>query len=375
MEKTDSKIPSISIVIPAHNEEKRIGPTLRSYGKFFNNLKNKNILDYEIIVVINNTQDKTLDIVKKAAKINLNIKYLDFKQGGKGFAIIEGFKKALKSKKGLIGFVDADASTSPVAYYDLIKNIHKDDAIIASRYLKGSVVNPKQTLKRIFVSRVFNLLIKTLFLMPYKDTQCGAKILTREATEKISASEQALRESYALTIEGWAKALELRDGETARHSKEVVQLCVRLGRAMGLSKAELEQVYYGAHLHDIGKLAIRDGILLKPGPLSPEEWEVMRTHPAMAKSMLEAIPYLRGALAIPYGHHERWDGSGYPQGLRGEDIPLAARIFAVVDVWDALTNDRPYRKAWSPEQTRAYIIEQSGKQFDPAVVEKFLRLV
>ena len=193
--------------------------------------------------------------------------------------------------------------------------------------------------------------------------------------EKISASEQALRESYALTIEGWAKALELRDGETARHSKEVVQLCVRLGGAMGLSKAELEQVYYGAHLHDIGKLAIRDGILLKPGPLSPEEWEVMRTHPAMAKSMLEAIPYLRGALAIPYGHHERWDGSGYPQGLRGEDIPLAARIFAVVDVWDALTNDRPYRKAWSPEQTRAYIIEQSGKQFDPAVVEKFLRLV
>ena len=155
MEKTDSKIPSISIVIPAHNEEKRIGPTLRSYGKFFNNLKNKNILDYEIIVVINNTQDKTLDIVKKAAKINLNIKYLDFKQGGKGFAIIEGFKKALKSKKGLIGFVDADASTSPVAYYDLIKNIHKDDAIIASRYLKGSVVNPKQTLKRIFVSKLY----------------------------------------------------------------------------------------------------------------------------------------------------------------------------------------------------------------------------
>jgi glycosyltransferase involved in cell wall biosynthesis len=186
MEKSNnSKKPSISIVIPAHNEEKRIGPTLESYGKFFNDLKNKNSLDYEIIIVINNTKDKTLEIVKKAAAKNKNISYLNFKQGGKGFAIIEGFKKALKSNKSLIGFVDADASTSPEAYYDLIKNIDSYDAIIASRYVSGAKVNPKQSLRRIFVSRVFNLLVRTLFIMPYKDTQCGAKILTREATEKV----------------------------------------------------------------------------------------------------------------------------------------------------------------------------------------------
>lgn len=176
----------LTIVMPAYNEEKRIAQTLEEYGKFFTNLKQKGKIDPEILIVINNTKDKTEEIVKIYQKKYKIIKYLNFKQGGKGFAIIEGFKEALKDKKtSFIGFVDADASTSPEAYYDLIKNIKNYDAIIANRYAKDSIVKPKQSFSRIFVSRVFNILVRLLFLLPYRDTQCGAKVLTRNATEKI----------------------------------------------------------------------------------------------------------------------------------------------------------------------------------------------
>jgi len=170
----------ICIVIPAHNEEKRIGQTLKEYGRFFHYVKE----DVEILVIINNTQDATEDIVKQYQEQYPFIRYLNFKEGGKGFAIIEGFKEALKGNFDLIGFVDADLATSPEAYYDLINNI-KEDGIIASRYLKESIVNPRQTLSRIFVSRIFNLLIRILFMMPYRDTQCGAKLFTSKSIESI----------------------------------------------------------------------------------------------------------------------------------------------------------------------------------------------
>lgn len=176
----------ISIIIPAYNEEKRIGKTLEEYERFFRDLKKKKLFDFEIIVVINNTKDRTEEIVKKSCKKYKEIKYLNFKQGGKGFAIIEGFKEALKNKKNeLIGFVDADLATIPQAYYELVKNIGRYDAIIGSRYVKGAVVEPKQTMQRIFVSRVFNFLIRSLFLMNYRDTQCGAKLIKRNVLEKI----------------------------------------------------------------------------------------------------------------------------------------------------------------------------------------------
>jgi len=175
-----------SIIIPAYNEEKRIGRTLEVYGSFFSRLKKQKILDTEILVVINNTSDKTEDIVKLCQKKYRVIDYLNFKEGGKGFAIIEGFKYALKNKKvNLIGFVDADMATSPEAYYDLIKNISNNYGIIASRYLPSSKVNPKQKFSRIFISRIFNILVKVLFLLNYKDTQCGAKLFRRKALEKI----------------------------------------------------------------------------------------------------------------------------------------------------------------------------------------------
>lgn len=175
----------LSIIMPAYNEEKRIGGTLKAYSIFFNKLKKAKKLDYELLIVINNTNDHTEDIVKQARRSNKNIKYLNFKQGGKGFAIIEGFKDALRRNNTLIGFVDADMATAPKAYYDLVLNIKNLDGLIASRYIPDAVVNPKQTFARIFVSRIFNLLIRGLFLMPYRDTQCGAKLFKRKAVESV----------------------------------------------------------------------------------------------------------------------------------------------------------------------------------------------
>jgi glycosyltransferase involved in cell wall biosynthesis len=175
----------ISIVIPAHNEEKRIGNTLESYSRYFNLLAKSNKLDYELLVVINNTKDRTEEIVKEKQNKDKHIRYLNFKEGGKGFAVIEGFKDALKRKSNLIGFVDADGATPPQAFHYLIQNINNDDGAMASRYLPASIVNPKPTIQRVIVSRIFNNLIRVLFLMPYKDTQCGAKLFKRKALEKV----------------------------------------------------------------------------------------------------------------------------------------------------------------------------------------------
>lgn len=174
----------VSIIIPAYNEEKRIGKTLEANLKFFKGLKKRKILDFEIIVVVNGSNDKTLDIVKYFAKKNKELKYMDLKRGGKGYAVIEGFKKALKFKNDLIGFKDADMATKPEAFYDLIKKIKDADGIIASRYLRGAIINPKPTLERIFASRIFNFMIKILLGLKFRDTQCGAKLFRRGALEK-----------------------------------------------------------------------------------------------------------------------------------------------------------------------------------------------
>ncbi len=176
----------ISIIIPAYNEEKRIEKTLKEYLEFFKKLKKEKLIDFEILVIINNTEDRTPEIVKNFSKRYKEIKYLNFKEGGKGFAITKGFKEAMKDKKNeLIGFVDADMSTRPEVFYDLVNNIKHYDGIIASRYMKGAVVNPKQSIQRIIVSRIFNFLIRILFLMNYKDTQCGAKLFKTHVLEPI----------------------------------------------------------------------------------------------------------------------------------------------------------------------------------------------
>jgi len=180
--------------------------------------------------------------------------------------------------------------------------------------------------------------------------------------------------AYDATIEGWSHAMDLRDKETEGHTLRVTELTERLARTMGMSEAEIIHVRRGALLHDMGKMGIPDAILLKPDKLTDEEWVIMRRHPQFAYDMLSPITYLRPALDIPYCHHEKWDGTGYPRGLKGEQIPLAARIFAVIDVYDALTSDRPYRKAWPREKVIEHIKAGAGSHFDPKVVEAFINL-
>jgi len=193
--------------------------------------------------------------------------------------------------------------------------------------------------------------------------------------QDLERSNLDLVAAYETTLEGWARTLELRDRETEGHSQRVMDLTLRLSRKLGIAEDEIKHVRRGALLHDIGKMGIPDNILFKKGSLSEKEWVVMRKHPQFAYDMLSKIPFLEKAMDIPYCHHEKWDGSGYPRGLHGEEIPLAARIFAIVDVWDALRSDRPYRNAWSDKEALKEIKKGKGTHFDPVVHEAFLKIV
>lgn len=204
--------------------------------------------------------------------------------------------------------------------------------------------------------------------------QAAVAVENAQLFKNLEDTNRALSEAYDATIEGWSHALELRDRETEGHTLRVTALTMRMAEAAGIRGDELTSIRHGALLHDIGKMGIPDSILLKPGSLTETEWEVMRQHPEYARRLLSGVPRLQSALDIPYCHHERWDGSGYPRGLREKDIPFAARLFAVADVYDALTTDRPYRLAWTRETAMVYIRSQSGKGFDPQAVEIFLGL-
>jgi putative nucleotidyltransferase with HDIG domain len=211
-------------------------------------------------------------------------------------------------------------------------------------------------------------------------TEEDVKILTAIASQAAVAIEnaqlvEALQESYETTLEGWAAALDLRDKETEGHSQRVTLLAVQLAQEIGMSKEDLTYLRQGALLHDIGKMGVPDRILHKKGPLTEPEKAIMRQHPVNAYNMLYPITHLRPALDIPFCHHEKWDGSGYPRNLKGEEIPLAARIFTIIDVWDALRSNRPYRKAWSVKKTTTYIQKQAGESFDPNIVKRFVDII
>ena len=205
--------------------------------------------------------------------------------------------------------------------------------------------------------------------------QAAGAIHRVQLRAQILADAVALEEAYEETIEGWSRALDLRDKETEGHTLRVTEITLQLARAFGIPEAQLVQMRRGALLHDIGKMGIPDAILFKPGPLTEAEWEIMRRHPEYAYMLLSTIAYLAPALDIPYAHHERWDGTGYPRGLKGEEIPLAARLFAVVDVWDALLSTRPYRAALPKTSVAEYIRKQAGTHFDPQVVRVFLEMM
>ena len=209
------------------------------------------------------------------------------------------------------------------------------------------------------------------------EVQSASRDITerKRAEEALQLAHKQLSEAYERTIEGWVHALDLRDRETEGHTKRVTEITLKVAKQLGYTEEELLQIHRGALLHDMGKIAIPDEILQKPGPLKDAEWEKMRRHPSYAYEMLSRIEYLRPALDIPFYHHERWNGSGYPHGLSGKDIPLAARLFAIVDVWDALRSDRPYRKQLPREQVIEYLRENSGQLFDPELVDVFLNFV
>jgi HD-GYP domain-containing protein (c-di-GMP phosphodiesterase class II) len=190
-----------------------------------------------------------------------------------------------------------------------------------------------------------------------------------------SPTRDEILAAYDATLESWSRALELRECENPGHGQRVLDLTLRLARALGMDDLQLQNIRRGVLLHDIGKLSIPDNILLKPGPLTPNEMKVVRQYPNYSYELLNPIKFLEPALDIPYCHHERWDGNGYPRGLKGDAIPLAARIFAVVDVWDALRSDRPYRPAWEEGKVREYVRSLAGSYFDPKVVDAFLKLL
>jgi hypothetical protein len=184
-----------------------------------------------------------------------------------------------------------------------------------------------------------------------------------------------LQDAYDRTMEGWVRALDLRDRETEGHTLRVAEITLRLARAMGIQESEIIHIRRGALLHDMGKMGVPDAILLKEDNLTDAEWAIMKKHPSYAYEMLSPIPYLHSALDIPFCHHEKWNGTGYPRGLKGEQIPLAARLFAVVDVWDALRSTRPYRQGWPESQVLEHIREKAGSHFDPGVVDVFMRVL
>jgi HD-GYP domain-containing protein (c-di-GMP phosphodiesterase class II) len=205
--------------------------------------------------------------------------------------------------------------------------------------------------------------------------QTSLALENRNLIGDLSSTLTELETAYEETIAGWSKALELKDKETKGHSDRVTELAIDLARKAGFPEDKMVDFQRGVKLHDIGKMGIPDAILLKPGKLSDEDWMIMKEHPKYAYDLLSNIPYLKNALEIPYGHHERWDGSGYPQGLKGKDIPLSARIFAIVDVWDALRGVRPYKPAWEVDRVKNYMIENKGVLFDPELVDLFLEIV
>lgn len=197
----------------------------------------------------------------------------------------------------------------------------------------------------------------------------------KKAEEELQLTHNQLQEAYEKTIEGWVRALDLRDKETEGHTQRVTELTIRLASRLGFSDEEMLHLKRGALLHDMGKMAIPDEILQKAGDLTDDEWKIMRLHPEYAYNMLANIAYIKPALDVPYYHHERWNGTGYPKGLKGEAIPLFARLFSIVDVWDALTSDRPYRKKMSAEYTINHLRENAGILFDPQLVQVFLEMI
>jgi putative two-component system response regulator len=291
-----------------------------------------------------------------------------------------GFQAIEKAKKLLPDVILLDVMMPGMTGFEVCHRIRNDPQIAEIPIIILTALDDRESLLNAlkagaddFISKPFDRYELRARLMGITRLNRYQKLIQERA--KLREANAQLLSAYEATIEGWSHALDLRDRETEGHSRRVTQLTVRLAQALGISDDDILHIRRGALLHDMGKIGIPDSILHKPDKLTDEEWAIMRQHPQLAYDMLYPIEYLHPALEIPLTHHEKWDGTGYPRGLKGEEIPIVARLFAVVDVWDALTSDRPYRPAWSQEEALTYIREQSGKHFDPQVVDLFFKVV
>ena len=291
-----------------------------------------------------------------------------------------GIQAIEKTKKLLPDVILLDVMMPGMTGFEVCKRIRSDPQIAEIPIIMLTALNDRDSLLNAlkagaddFISKPFDRYELRARLLGITRLNRYQKLLQERA--KLREANAHLLAAYEATIEGWSHALDLRDRETEGHSQRVTELTIKLAEVSGMSADEIIHIRRGALLHDMGKIGVPDSILHKPAALTDEEWTVMRKHPQFVYDMLSSVEYLRPALDIPYSHHEKWDGTGYPRGLKGEQIPLAARLFAVADVWDALTSDRPYRPAWSKEEALIFIREQSGSHFDPQVVDLFFRVI
>ena len=291
-----------------------------------------------------------------------------------------GLQAIEKAKKLLPDVILLDVMMPGMTGFEVCQRIRSDPQIAEIPIIILTALDDRESLLNAlkagaddFISKPFDRYELRARLMGITRLNRYQKLIQERA--KLREANAQLLAAYEATIEGWSHALDLRDRETEGHSRRVTELTVKLAKTLGMSDDEIIHIRRGALLHDMGKIGVPDSILHKPAKLTDEEWAIMRRHPQLAYDMLFIIEYLRPALEIPLNHHEKWDGTGYPRGLKGEEIPIVARLFAVVDVWDALTSDRPYRPAWSQDEALAYIREQSGKHFDPQVVDLFFKVV
>jgi putative two-component system response regulator len=291
-----------------------------------------------------------------------------------------GLQAIEKARKLLPDVILLDVMMPGMTGFEVCQRIRSDPQIAEIPIIILTALDDRESLLNAlkagaddFISKPFDRYELRARLLGITQLNRYQKLIQERA--KLREVNAQLLSAYEATIEGWSHALDLRDRETEGHSRRVTQLTVKLAQDLGMGAEEIMHIRRGALLHDMGKIGVPDSILHKPDTLTDEEWTIMRRHPQLAYDMLYPIEYLHPALEIPLNHHEKWDGTGYPRGLQGEEIPIVARLFAVVDVWDALTSDRPYRPAWTEEQALTYIREQSGNHFDPQVVELFFKVI
>ncbi len=310
------------------------------------------------------------DKFSKAFRISPDAISITRLSDGQYIEVNEGFSR-------LTGFTPEEVIGKNNLLFNIWANLEESQNFFALMQSAGEITNMEGVFKRegagVWIGLVSARIIEV-------DNQPFIISVIRDITERkraeleLQRAHHDLAEAYDATIEGWSHVLDLRDKETEGHTQRVTEMTIRLARALNVPEEDIVHMRRGALLHDIGKMAIRDDILQKPGPLTDDEWKEMHQHPEFAYHMLYPIAYLRPALDIPYCHHEHWDGSGYPRALKGEEIPLAARIFTIIDVWDALLSNRPYRKGCTEESVLEYIQKHSGAYFDPHLVDAFLSL-